>query len=572
MQRGLTKGKLLGKGTSGRVYSAKSPNGTEYAVKRGIALRGSDFFVGARELDMTTKSLHPCVIELRKVTEGNPFHNALMSPLMDEEVVFKNGRTVKVETPTKVYRDDTIHLVFSLAQGGNLYQFRKGRIFWTHHDTRRIMAELLVGLEYIHSMNILHRDIKPENILLKEEEIPDVFATMLGVSMPGPSSQSSPSTVLRVKLADFGLAKPSCRFLPQTPKITTCWYRAPEVSIGITNYDARIDIWSAGCIMYELFTGDTFNGKKITENDTELLQGIISSLPYIVTRQLVSNMDSRNQFRDIVYPMKPIGMGEFLRLYNRETQKYCTPEEVTKKMESDPSLRDFTELLLNMLQFDHNRRLTASQALAHRYFDPIRPYIDFLRSLRPPAPMEFPPVELLFTIERKWMMEMANEYYRDRLKHSRWYTDRIFFQAIDICDRILIKGKPFINPKIIVTEDLGQLLTKTVCRLYFVASLHFAFKYFASLTALSLSELMPRELNTPANLGRVAKLEPILVNQTLAYDIYHDTVYDVLCRNRPPQDGDAYSILRFIEAGHHNGKTPQEAYEFWNQNRKLYYP
>lgn len=69
---------------------------------------------------------------------------------------------------------------------------------------------------------------------------------------------------LRVKLADFGLARvfklPAKEY---THEIITLWYRAPEVLLGTETYFPTVDIWSVGCIFYEiahkkcLFCGDS---------------------------------------------------------------------------------------------------------------------------------------------------------------------------------------------------------------------------------------------------------------------------------------------------------------------------
>lgn len=573
-RRGLTKGKLLGKGTNGRVYQAVSPGGSECAVKRGLALNGySDLFVGARELDMTVKSCHPCVIQLKKATDGNPFSNSMLSPLMEETtmIVIENNRPVK--KIIKKFRDDTIHLVFELAKDGNLYQFRRSRIVWAHIDTQRIMAEILVGLEYIHSMDIMHRDLKPENILMKEEIIPQEMAELLktnafkpiSVGSSSASSETISPKVARAKLADFGLAKPYLKYIPQTPHVTTCWYRAPEVCIGIANYDHRMDIWSAGCIMYELFTRQCFNGKLITENDVELIQGIINALPYTVTAQSIANMDFAGKFKNIIIPEKPRGLGDFLELTDPVTKCYYTDEDMFEKFKTDTTLKNFCEVLINLLQFDYNKRLTATQALAHSYFDPVRSYINYLRSMRPPGPIPYPMSNIYNCVERLWMTNLAMDIYQNRKMYNKWYSDRILFQAIDIFDRLLFKGKNYLRHDVIVTADLGQIFTKKTTQLYFIACIHFTFKYFSALASVPLSEILPAEMINMENFKIIGKLEAVLVTQTLDYDIYHDTIYDVLCKNKPPTENDIFSILNFISVGKHQGKTPDEAYMMWCQ-------
>ena len=59
----------------------------------------------------------------------------------------------------------------------------------------------------------------------------------------------------RVKLGDFGLAR-ICDPLdsrPYTNKVITLWYRPPELLIGDERYTSAVDMWSAGCILAELF-------------------------------------------------------------------------------------------------------------------------------------------------------------------------------------------------------------------------------------------------------------------------------------------------------------------------------
>lgn len=78
---------------------------------------------------------------------------------------------------------------------------------------------------------MLHRDIKGSNLLIDNEGI--------------------------LKIADFGLAS---FFYPEnkhqmTSRVVTLWYRAPELLLGSTDYGVGIDLWSAGCILAELFAG-----------------------------------------------------------------------------------------------------------------------------------------------------------------------------------------------------------------------------------------------------------------------------------------------------------------------------
>lgn len=93
------------------------------------------------------------------------------------------------------------------------------------------MQQLLEGLQHCHEMGILHRDIKGSNLLIDRHGV--------------------------LKIADFGLANtfgPNQR-RPLTSRVVTLWYRAPELLFGATDYGIGIDLWSAGCLLAEVFAG-----------------------------------------------------------------------------------------------------------------------------------------------------------------------------------------------------------------------------------------------------------------------------------------------------------------------------
>lgn len=117
----------------------------------------------------------------------------------------------------------------------NLYEFYKFindkqlEPYFTLPRLQVVAKQILIGLEYIHSLRVIHCDLKPENILMK--------------SISGS----------KVKIIDFGS---SC-FLHDhlSNYMQSRSYRAPEVILGLS-YDYKIDIWSVGCILAELFTGN----------------------------------------------------------------------------------------------------------------------------------------------------------------------------------------------------------------------------------------------------------------------------------------------------------------------------
>lgn len=103
-----------------------------------------------------------------------------------------------------------------------------------------LMAQILHGLIYLHSQNVIHRDIKGANILISSNG--------------------------QAKLADFGLARifyPNNKQAQYTNRVVTLWYRAPELLLGARNYSDTVDMWSLGCVFAEMvLQGVLFPGDK----------------------------------------------------------------------------------------------------------------------------------------------------------------------------------------------------------------------------------------------------------------------------------------------------------------------
>ncbi|KAL9181246.1 hypothetical protein ACHAXT_010051 [Thalassiosira profunda] len=148
-----------------------------------------------------------------------------------------------VEMKTFFYHREHLVIVTELLRQ-NLYEFGKsiiesqGAAYFTRLRLSHITRQCLVALKFVHELGLMHCDIKPENILL-----------------------SSYSRAL-VKVIDFG----SSSFVTdrQSSYIQSRSYRAPEVILGLP-YGGKIDMWSLGCVVAELYTNEvTF------QNDSEL--------------------------------------------------------------------------------------------------------------------------------------------------------------------------------------------------------------------------------------------------------------------------------------------------------------
>ncbi|CAA0818009.1 Protein kinase superfamily protein [Striga hermonthica] len=122
---------------------------------------------------------------------------------------------------------DDIYVVMEYAEY-DLHEYLKRTSFTLPH-VKRLMKELLEGVNHLHQNRVMHRDLKPSNVLVDAKG--------------------------KLKICDFGMSRqfPSALDPVCTPHVGTLWYRAPELFLEPHTYLSAVDMWSVGCIMAEFF-------------------------------------------------------------------------------------------------------------------------------------------------------------------------------------------------------------------------------------------------------------------------------------------------------------------------------
>lgn len=128
---------------------------------------------------------------------------------------------------------------------------------------RSYTQQLFLALKLLKKTGILHADIKPDNILVNENN-------------------------LILKLCDFGSAS-HISDNEITPYLVSRFYRAPEIILGMP-YDYAIDMWSAGCTIYELYTGKILFAGKSNNQMLKYFMDVKGKIPNRVVR--------KGQFKD----------------------------------------------------------------------------------------------------------------------------------------------------------------------------------------------------------------------------------------------------------------------------------
>ena len=195
-----------------------------------------------------------------------------------------------------------------------------------HSHKKHLAKQLFEGLDHLHRRGVLHRDIKAANILI--------------------------SSAGQLKLADFGLARffAKRRQLDYTNRVITIWYRPPELLLGETQYGPAVDIWSAACVMIEIFTKHAiFPGDGGEINQLDKLYNVLGT-------------PTKSEWPGLV----EMAWFELLRPTERKLNVFA--EKYRERL--TPAA---FELLQAMFLYDPAKRPTASDVLEHPYFTTEEP-------------------------------------------------------------------------------------------------------------------------------------------------------------------------------------------------------
>ena len=206
-----------------------------------------------------------------------------------------------------------------------------------------ITFQMLYALNDLKEMKIIHGDLKPENILLTDDEkikICDFGSSKIINSFP-----------INNKTQD-SIESDEITIVKSTPYTVSRFYRAPELFFGKCDYNSKIDIFSIGLIIGELFTLETlFIG--INEG--------MQILEYINVLG-IPDLNYLNQFN------MPKNFKQYLKNY--KIKKVYSLEEILNKnnIYNKKDIDEACDLLYNMLKWDYDERFSAEECLRHKFF------------------------------------------------------------------------------------------------------------------------------------------------------------------------------------------------------------
>lgn len=376
--------RLLGKGSYGSVAEAFDHLTNQRVAIKKIA-NVFDVFENAKRIYREVRILrllaHPNIVKIVHLQQPNDLLH-----FTDLYVVFECMDT----DFSKLCRDDTQCL--------------------TVPHVRWFLYQLLLSIKYLHSARVIHRDIKPANVLLTEScdlklcdfglarsldveageglevdnerdiigvaaGIPTPAATTPASSTSDPADGSTPSTM--ADAPGVAASDGSLRAKSMTKHVVTRWYRAPELPLyNDGEYSLAVDMWSVGCVYAEML-GMLDTGDPEARFDRHALfpGGYCYPLSRDRSRDKAGK-EKKDQLQVIFDVLGTPKDEEIARVRTDAARDYLrsvhpkAPEDLNKRFPT--AGRDATDLLLRLLAFLPEDRLTIDGALAHPFLAPVR--------------------------------------------------------------------------------------------------------------------------------------------------------------------------------------------------------
>jgi serine/threonine protein kinase len=284
--------KPIGKGAYGVVCSARNLQANEKVAIKKI----SNAFENVIDAKRTLREIK------------------LVRHLFHENIV--QIKDIIPPTNRAMFKD--VYVVYELMDT-DLHQIIRSPQPLSDDHVQYFLYQVLRGLKYIHSANILHRDLKPSNLLVNAN--------------------------CDLKICDFGLSRTSNNTEKEfmTEYVVTRWYRAPELLLSCSEYHTPIDMWSVGCIFAELLgRKPLFPGKDYVHQLN------------LITKVIGSPSDDELHFIS----------SEKAKRYIRSLPKN---ERVSFQAMWPQANAAAVDLLDKMLVFEPCKRITVEGALGHSY-------------------------------------------------------------------------------------------------------------------------------------------------------------------------------------------------------------
>ncbi|GFO41214.1 mitogen-activated protein kinase [Plakobranchus ocellatus] len=267
----------------------------------------------------------PCVFDALTIAKRTYREIKILKHFKHDNIICIR-EILKPNESVKDFKD--VYVVFDLMES-DLHRIIYSKQDLSEEHVRYFLYQILRGLKYIHSANVIHRDLKPSNLLVNED--------------------------CHLRIGDFGMAR-GISYTPHEPSyfmtqyVATRWYRAPEILLSMLEYGTAVDMWSVGCIFAEMLgRKHLFPGKDYL-TQVKLILGVLGT----PSEKVMSNCQN-DILKRIIKSLGKKSAVEWSKLFPKASKKSI-------------------DLLSKMLVLDPAERISPERSLSHRllnnYHDP----------------------------------------------------------------------------------------------------------------------------------------------------------------------------------------------------------
>ncbi|BAO39557.1 casein kinase II subunit alpha' [Kluyveromyces marxianus] len=196
---------------------------------------------------------------------------------------------------------------------------------FTLPDLQYYLTQLLTALDYCHSMGIMHRDVKPQNVMIDPTE-------------------------RKLRLIDWGLAEFYHPGVDYNIRVASRYHKGPELLVSLNQYDYSLDLWAVGCMIAAII----FKKEPFFKGSTNADQ-LVKIAKVLGTQELFQYLKH--------YGLElPSEYNDIMKNYERKPWSYFISDNTPLAVD------EIVDLIDHLLRYDHQQRLTAKEAMDHKFF------------------------------------------------------------------------------------------------------------------------------------------------------------------------------------------------------------